>query len=42
MHGLKLGVGYYVLFENVGTLIQPGSLVTVQLGDARLQHIRVR
>jgi hypothetical protein len=41
-HGLKLGVGYYVLFENVGSLIRPGSLVTVQLGDARLPHVRVQ
>jgi hypothetical protein len=41
-HGLKLGVGYYVIFENAGTLIRSGGRVTVQLGDARLPHVRVR
>jgi hypothetical protein len=41
-HGVKLGVGYYVIFENTGMLIRPGSRVTVQLGDARLPHVPVQ
>jgi hypothetical protein len=41
-HGLKLGVGYYVIFENTGMLIRSGSRVTVQLGNAWLRHVRVR
>jgi hypothetical protein len=41
-HGLKLGVGYYVIFENSGMLIRPGARVTVQLGNARLAHVKVQ
>jgi hypothetical protein len=42
MNSPKQGIAYFVLFENTGTLIRSGSRVTVQLGDARLEHIRVR
>jgi hypothetical protein len=42
MNAPKQGIGYFVLFENSGDLIRAGSTVTVQLGDARIQHIRVR
>ena len=35
------GVGYYLVFENPGNLIQPGSSVTVLLGDAQLEHVVV-
>jgi hypothetical protein len=42
MNAPKLGITYFVLFENTGTLIRPGAHVTVQLGDARLAHVQVR
>lgn len=37
----QAGVGYYLVFENPGNLIQPGSSVTVLLGDAQLEHVVV-
>jgi hypothetical protein len=42
MNSPKQGIAYFVLFENTGTLIRSGSRVTVQLGDARLEHVRVQ
>ena len=42
MNAPKLGISYFVLFENTGTLIRRGSRVTVQLGDARLEHVPVQ
>jgi hypothetical protein len=42
MNAPKQGIAYFVLFENSGDLLRSGSTVTVQLGDARIQHIRVR
>lgn len=39
---LNAGVSYYLLFFNPGNLVQPGDTVTVQLGEARLAHVRVR
>jgi hypothetical protein len=42
-HGvLKAGQTYYLIFENPGNLVQRGSRVAVQLGDARVAHIRVQ
>lgn len=38
----KPGVTYYLLFYNPDDVVKRGSLVTVQLGGARLQHVRVR
>jgi hypothetical protein len=38
----KQGVTYFVLFENTGDLIRTGGTVTVQLGDARVAHVRVQ
>jgi hypothetical protein len=42
MNAPKQGISYFVLFENSGDLIRPGARVTVQLGDARLLHVRVQ
>jgi hypothetical protein len=42
MNAPKQGISYFVLFENSGDLIRPGKRVTVQLGDARIAHVRVR
>jgi hypothetical protein len=36
------GITYYMLFFNPGNLVQRGDTVTVQLGEARLAHVRVR
>jgi hypothetical protein len=38
----KVGLTYYLIFENPGHLIRRGGRVTVQLGRARLAHVRVR
>ena len=42
-HGvMKAGQTYYLIFENPGNLVQSGARVGVQLGDARVAHIRVQ
>jgi hypothetical protein len=42
-HGrLKAGQSYYLIFEDPGNLVQRGARVTVQLGAARVAHIRVQ
>ncbi len=38
----KAGLTYYIIFLNSGTVLARGSRVTVQLGDARLPHVRVQ
>ena len=38
----KVGLTYYLIFENPGHLVHRGGRVTVQLGNARLAHVRVR
>ena len=37
----KLGLTYYLIFLNPGDLVHRGDFVSVQLGRARLPHIRV-
>jgi hypothetical protein len=39
---VKAGVTYYLVFYNPSDVVQRGAEVTVQLGGARLQHVRVR
>lgn len=39
---LKAGHGYYLIFTNPGGLVERGTHVTVQLGRARVPHIRVQ
>jgi hypothetical protein len=42
-HGvLKAGVTYYLVFDNPGNWVRRGSMVTVLLGDAEVQHVVVR
>jgi hypothetical protein len=42
-HGLqKAGVKYYLVFNNPGNWVRRGSMVTVLLGDAEVQHVVVR
>ena len=38
----KVGLTYYLLFDNPGDVVRSGGLVTVQLGDARLAHVPVQ
>lgn len=38
---LKAARTYFLLFDNPGTLVRRGTRVTVQLGAARLAHVRV-
>jgi hypothetical protein len=37
----KAGVSYYLVFLNPGDAVRAGDRVSVVLGDARLQHVRV-
>jgi hypothetical protein len=39
---LKLGVTYYLVFNNPGNWVRRGSMVTVLLGNAQIQHVVVR
>jgi hypothetical protein len=42
-HGqYKVGIKYYLVFNNVGNWVHRGSMVTVLLGDAEVQHVAVR
>jgi hypothetical protein len=42
-HGrYKAGVTYYLVFENPGSFVRRGDRVSVVLGPARLQHVRVQ
>ncbi len=38
---LKPAVTYYLVFENSGNWVRPGSKVTVLLGDAQVRHVTV-
>jgi len=37
----KVGVKYYLVFNNPGNLVRRGSMVTVLLGNAEVQHVVV-
>jgi hypothetical protein len=42
-HGqLKAAETYYLIFDNPGGYVRPGTRVTVQLGHSRLSHVPVR
>jgi len=42
-HGhLKAAQQYYLVFDNPGNLLRPGTRVTAQLGAARIAHVPVR
>ena len=38
----KVGLTYYLLFDNPGDIVRAGHRVTVQLGNARVAHIPVQ
>jgi hypothetical protein len=39
---LKVGVTYYLVFNNPGNWVHPGSMVSVLLGNSQVQHVVVR
>lgn len=41
-HRVETGRGYYILYRNTADALDPGSLVTIQLGDLRLEHVVAR
>jgi hypothetical protein len=41
-HRVETGRGYYILYRNTGDALDPGTLVTIQLGDLRLEHVAVQ
>jgi hypothetical protein len=38
----KAGLTYYLIFNNPGQIVHPGDRVAVVLGNARVEHLRVR
>jgi hypothetical protein len=41
-HRVETGRGYYILYRNTADALDPGSLVTIQLGDLALEHVAVQ
>lgn len=41
-HRVETGRVYYILYRNTADALDPGSRVTVQLGDLSLQHVPVQ
>jgi hypothetical protein len=41
-HRVETGRGYYILYRNTADALEPGSLVTIQLGDLLLEHVPVQ
>jgi hypothetical protein len=41
-HRVESGRTYYIMYRNTANALQPGSLVTVQIGDQRLEHLPVQ
>ena len=41
-HRVETGRGYYILYRNTADALDPGSLVTIQLGDLQLEHVVVQ
>ena len=41
-HRVETGRGYYILYRNTANVLQSGNLVTIQLGDERLEHVLVQ
>lgn len=41
-HDAQIGLIYSMLYYNQNGMIQPGDLVTIQLGDVRVQHVPAR
>ena len=41
-HRVETGRTYYVLYRNTADALEPGSLVTIQLGDLLLEHVPVQ
>jgi hypothetical protein len=41
-HRVETGRTYYVLYRNTADALDPGSLVTIQLGDLVLEHVPVQ
>lgn len=39
---VERGRSYWLLFANPARYVKPGNLVTVVVGDVRLEHIRVQ
>lgn len=41
-HRVETGRVYYVLYRNTENALQPGSLVTIQIGDLQLPHFEAQ
>ena len=41
-HRVETGRTYYVLYRNTADALDPGSLVTIQIGDLVLEHVPVQ
>lgn len=40
-HDIPAGLNEFIIYRNVGGAIEPGDLVTLVVGDLRLEHYRV-
>lgn len=41
-HRVEAGRGYYVMYRNTADALDPGTLVTIQIGDLRMEHVQVQ
>ena len=41
-HRVEPGRIYYVMYRNTGEILQSGDLVTIQVGDLKLEHVQVQ
>jgi hypothetical protein len=41
-HRVEAGRIYYIMYRNTANALEPGSLVTIQIGDLRLEHVLVQ
>ncbi len=41
-HRVEAGRTYYIMYRNTAAALQPGGLVTIQIGDQRLEHVPVQ
>jgi hypothetical protein len=41
-HRVESGRTYYILYRNTGDTLHPGHLVTIQVGDLLLEHVKAQ
>jgi hypothetical protein len=41
-HRVETGRTYYIMYRNTADALEPGDMVTLQLGDQLLEHVPVQ